>query len=113
MRHILPALVVVATIVASVFFYLEYERDTGSSTNTVLAAGDVAGARQDEIFLVGVVVPIQDAPLMMGNIGKVAEVLVREGDNVSAGQVLARLESADAKVAVAQAEARVSTAKPN
>lgn len=44
-------------------------------------------------------------------LGRVSEVLVREGDRVEAGQVLVRLDDADAKMAIAAARARAAAAK--
>lgn len=44
-------------------------------------------------------------------LGRVSEVLVREGDQVEAGQVLVRLDEADAKMAIAAARARAAAAK--
>jgi HlyD family secretion protein len=43
--------------------------------------------------------------------GRVAEVDVREGDRVSAGQVLARLETLEIEARLAQAEAQVAAAR--
>jgi len=47
----------------------------------------------------------------MGKIGKVGEVLAEEGDNVAAGEVLARLENGESMAMVAQAEARLNAAE--
>src|SRR5207253_7087117 len=43
--------------------------------------------------------------------GQVAEIAVHEGDRVRAGQVLARLDSAEARARRAQAEAQVAAAR--
>lgn len=43
--------------------------------------------------------------------GRVAEVLVKEGDRVEAGQVLVRLDEADAKTAIAASRARAAAAR--
>jgi HlyD family secretion protein len=58
-----------------------------------------------------VVVPVRDAQLSLATAGIVAEVLVAEGDQVEAGQVLVRLDSARQEAAVAQAEAQVLRAQ--
>jgi HlyD family secretion protein len=58
-----------------------------------------------------VVVPVRDAQLSLPTGGIVAEVLVSEGDQVEAGQVLVRLASARQGAAVAQAEAQVLRAQ--
>jgi HlyD family secretion protein len=54
-----------------------------------------------------VVVPVRDAQLSLPTGGIVAEVLVAEGDQVEAGQVLVRLDAARQEAAVAQAEAQL------
>jgi RND family efflux transporter MFP subunit len=45
--------------------------------------------------------------------GKVAEVLIEEGQHVEAGQVLARLDDSNARATLAQAEAQVATSRAN
>lgn len=58
-----------------------------------------------------VVVPLTQADLTFKTMGRVAEVLVAEGDTVTAGQELARLEARDLEQAVRQAEADVLAAR--
>jgi len=50
------------------------------------------------------VVPVRSAALSLSSGGMVAEVLVKEGDQVAAGQVLARLDDADLKLALEKAQ---------
>ena len=57
------------------------------------------------------VAPVQSADLSIAAAGIVAEVLVKEGDAVSAGQVLVRLNGARAQAAVEQAQANLSRAE--
>ncbi len=57
------------------------------------------------------VVPVRSARLSLPVAGIVAEVLVAEGDQVSAGQVLVRLEAGRQRAAVAQAAAQVQRAE--
>ena len=64
-----------------------------------------------DIVAEAVVVPVRDAQLSLPTGGIVAEVLVAEGDQVEAGQVLVRLDSARQEAAVAQAEAQVLRAQ--
>jgi HlyD family secretion protein len=59
----------------------------------------------------GEVVPARDAALSLPTDGVIAEVLVAEGDEVEAGQLLIRLESTQQTAAVAQAEARLRQAQ--
>jgi len=59
----------------------------------------------------GIVVPVQQADLSFNVSGRVAEVLVSEGDSVRAGQPLARLDTRDLDQAVKQAQANLASAK--
>jgi HlyD family secretion protein len=59
------------------------------------------------------VVPIQRAGLSVSSSGMVAEILVREGATVVAGQPLLRLNQAQAQAAVAKAEADLKRAQAN
>jgi HlyD family secretion protein len=57
----------------------------------------------------GAVSPERQTPLTFETPGRVAEVLVRPGDRVTAGQVLARLDTADIEMAVRAAELAVES----
>jgi HlyD family secretion protein len=57
--------------------------------------------------------PRQSAELSFGISGEVAEVLVKEGDSIKAGDLIARLKSDTQRNAVAQAEAAVAVAQAN
>jgi HlyD family secretion protein len=59
----------------------------------------------------GTVVPLFDVNLSFQTGGTVAEILVSEGDTVSVGDPLIRLESDDVELAVQQAQARVVSAQ--
>lgn len=61
----------------------------------------------------GEVVPDLYASLSFLTGGQVAEILVEEGDIVEAGDVIARLDTAQLEVGVLQAEAAVAVAKAN
>ncbi len=58
----------------------------------------------------GVVVPIKKAELAFEISGRVEQVLVEEGDTVEAGQVIARLEAADAQQRVNEGQAALRIA---
>jgi multidrug resistance efflux pump len=64
-----------------------------------------------DIVADAVVVPVREAQLSLPTGGITAELLVAEGDEVDAGQLLLRLESARQEAAVAQAEAQVLRAE--
>lgn len=63
-----------------------------------------------KIMADGKVVPVRSAAVSFTTSGVVAKVLVKEGEWVEAGQVLARLESTRQTVMVAQAEAQLERA---
>lgn len=56
----------------------------------------------------GIAAPIQQATLSTKLIGTVTEVLVREGDRVTAGQVLVRIDARDLSAKSAQASASIA-----
>lgn len=66
---------------------------------------------QSYVSVTGRVVPVRRAELAFTMPGRVLEVLVKEGDTVEAGQLLARLDDAQLLAAVAQAEAGVAQAE--
>jgi RND family efflux transporter MFP subunit len=89
-----------------------------------LSQGDVATIAAGELRLrlplSGSMTPLTQATVKSKVSGVVLETTVREGMNVSAGQVIARLDAADARARVAQqqaalneASARLSLAKKN
>jgi HlyD family secretion protein len=59
----------------------------------------------------GSVVPIQSVNLSPKTSGRLRELYVEQGDRVEQGQVVARMEDADAKARVAQAQANLSKAQ--
>jgi len=64
-----------------------------------------------QIIVDAVVVPARSADLSMAAPGIVKELLVAEGDAVEAGQTIARLDNQRQVVAIAQAQAQVSSAQ--
>lgn len=64
-----------------------------------------------EIVAEAVVVPVQYAALSLAAEGKVAEILVAEGAELHAGDVIARLETDREVIAVAQAQSAVDKAR--
>lgn len=81
----------------------------GSSEETAAPAGPVLF--EGSIVVDGRVVPVRSAQLSLPAGGIVDEVLVREGDTVQEGDLLARLDSAQQQVAVAQAQANLQGAQ--
>lgn len=71
----------------------------------------VKARSQRDIVTEAKVVPITTASLGLATGGRIAEVLVEEGDRVEANQVLVRLDSRQQAAAVAQAEAALKGAQ--
>lgn len=65
----------------------------------------------DVVSAEAIVVPLTKADLSFRAVGRVAEVYVEEGDAVTTGQELARLDTRDLEQAVRQAEAEVQSAR--
>jgi HlyD family secretion protein len=86
---------------------------TPTPTPVATAPSSGVGARSigGTVSASGEVVPARDAALSLPTDGVISEVLVAEGDEVEAGQVLARLEAIQQRAAVAQAEAGLRRAQ--
>lgn len=89
-RIVIPILLVVIIVIVWVVFF-RYPPDDG----TLIISGNIE---------------VTDAQLSFQIPGRVSERLVTEGDSVSAGQLIARLDGADQVLAVAQAEGSVALA---
>ena len=77
---------------------------------TMLVGGDIAG---DFRQFPGVVDAIQKADLSFRVQGKIVEILVREGDMVEKGQLLAKLDPTDYQIVLNDRMASFKTAKAN
>jgi multidrug resistance efflux pump len=84
---------------------------TTAQVTPALSATSAAVQAGDQITVDGRVVPVRSADLIFVATGVVSDVLVREGDVVEAGAVLARLDDTQQQAAVAQAEANVMRAE--
>jgi multidrug efflux pump subunit AcrA (membrane-fusion protein) len=100
MYWIVISLVVVALALAGCSLFEGSAEPTPESTNTVPTV-----TAESAIISEGRVVPRLERTLVFQGVGEVAEVLVKSGDTVEAGQVLARLANRE------QAEAALSTAE--
>lgn len=83
-----------------------------SAASTNVQSPSVATAN-NSLIVQGTLQPVQSVQLSFGVSGEVAAVLVKEGDSVKAGGVIARLNSDTLQAAVAQAEAALVLAKAN
>lgn len=112
MKRALVAAAVLAVIGVAVFLALggkfgaavpAAKPGPAQAPEPVKAAGQVAAE--------GRVVPVRSATLSFAVGGVVAEVFVKEGDQIQAGQLIARLSNGRQQAAVAQAEAEQARAQ--
>ncbi|MCC6456166.1 MAG: HlyD family efflux transporter periplasmic adaptor subunit [Caldilineaceae bacterium] len=117
MKRINVILLAIAIIGAGAYYYWGL-RPRAMAADVALASAPLSMPQTDlrvsnDIFIIGVVVPVRHASLSMGTAGKIDEILVKEGDVVEAGQPLLRLVSDQQAVAVTQAEADLRAAQAN
>jgi HlyD family secretion protein len=86
---------------------------TATAATPVATATVPATVDARSISAEGSLEPVQSVELSFGIGGEVAEVLVKEGAAVKAGDVIARLDSAAQRNAVAQAKAALALAQAN
>lgn len=92
----------------------EAQKPPATSANTatpVQVEAAIRGAVTHWVSVSGSLVPLYDVPLSSRVNGRLSRVLVREGDAVSAGQVVAELDMADQKSQLAVAEGAVQVAQ--
>jgi multidrug resistance efflux pump len=112
MRRWVIILVVLLVIGAAAYFYLQSQGrlpNIGAPEATPTPLPVVA--TNPAVIVDAVVVPARFAALSLSASGIVAEVLVQEGQQVEAGQVIARLENERQVIAIAQAESQVRSAQ--
>ncbi|MCS7220333.1 MAG: efflux RND transporter periplasmic adaptor subunit [Anaerolineae bacterium] len=106
MRRAMTIFVILAAIVGGgVFGYRIFaqERSAAKPSYETYVVG--RGTIVSTVSATGSIEPEQRVDLAFKSIGRVAEVYVKAGDSVKAGQLLAALETTDLKLALAQAEA--------
>jgi HlyD family secretion protein len=109
MNKLLPVVaVMVATMIAGC---TPTPESGGAAAPTALPVPAARVAAAGTLAAEARVMPVQRAALSLPSGGIVAEVLVAEGDQVQAGQVLLRLDQARATATVAQAEAELAQAQ--
>jgi HlyD family secretion protein len=109
MNKLLP---VVAIVFATALAGCATGQNSGAAVApTTLAVPTARVAPAGTLSAQARVVPVQRAALAVPNGGVVAAVLVAEGDQVQAGQVLLRLDRARAEATVAQAQAELAQAQ--
>ena len=85
--------------------------DTAVPDKSNAASKPVLQTGIDVVSAEGVVEPLYYVGLAFQTGGEVAELLVEEGDQVQAGDVLIKLDAADLEIALQQAEARLASAQ--
>jgi RND family efflux transporter MFP subunit len=92
--------------------YLAAKTIAGQRVEYVTEDAKVADVRQT-VSATGTVTSFDKIELNFKNIGTLKEILVSEGDKVTAGQVLAKLDAKSAEIQVSQAEANLASAAAN
>jgi HlyD family secretion protein len=113
MRKVLITLIVLAIVaVAGLWAYQRFFAQAEDSTVVEREEAIVEpGTLLAVVNATGMVLPERQTTLTFQGAGRVAEVLVEEGDTVQTGQVLARLETTDLIFAIQQAELALATAQ--
>jgi RND family efflux transporter MFP subunit len=108
---ILGGLVMVAVIAGVAWFAIVRPDLTRVETTAAKPAWSTGAAAQGGTLLdaSGYVVARREATVSAKVAGKVAEVLIQEGQRVEAGQVLARLDDSNARASLAQAQAQAAS----
>ena len=108
---VLPLVVVVLAVGG--WYYLGQRE--AAATAQATPALQTAKVRTGDITITasgsGNLLPASEVALAFRSSGVLAEVAAKVGDQVAAGQVLARLDDADARAQVAQAEANLRLAE--
>lgn len=107
-KILLIAITLIILLGLGYYSYTVYKSPEREPPQTVLPE---EAPRPEVIWASGVVVPAKRAELSFPISGRIAEIAVREGDQVEAGQLLARLDDSELKAAVARAEASVKAAE--
>lgn len=105
MRRIVPIVGVLALVVGGslgIYYFTSQAKEPAAPDYETLQVS--RGNLVSTVSATGAIEPEGQVSLIFRGAGRVGEVLAREGDAVTAGQVLARLESDDLDLALAQAE---------
>src|SRR5579871_2340645 len=116
-RRLIPSFGgVIAAVVAAALFagagFFVYQRLNPPAAPVVQQTATVTrGNIQATVSSTGTVDPLTASRLTFRSAGHIAEVDVSVGDHVSAGQVLAKLDTTDFQAALAQAQSNLSAAQ--
>ena len=110
-RRIVIIVVVLIIVAAAVFFFLRPSgTDQADETTTPAEDTVTVDTGVGTVASEGQVVPLRSSPLSVQVSGPVAEIFVAEGDQVSAGDPLLRLDTIDQEIALQQAQAGLAQA---
>ena len=107
-RWLVAGLVLLAVAAGAVFLF---GRNRAPAAKRTLVETVSAGSFTREVSGTGVVEATRERSLTFGTAGTVQEVLVREGDTVEAGAVLARLDTASLERDLASSRANLQSAR--
>lgn len=104
-------LVVVAILVGAGLFFWQRRNETAEADVVVPTFAVSQGGIEETVSATGNVSPERQATLAFETSGSIAEVLVDEGQQVEAGEVLARLDTTPLEWEIARLQASVDTAQ--
>jgi HlyD family secretion protein len=112
MKRILIMLVAAALVALDVYVYLQAQQSPPTAVAADLSpVVQGTGRRSTDIVAIGLVVPMRHAVLGTPIVGRVADVLVDEGDLVVQNQLLVQLDNHEQQTAVAGAQAGLQAAQ--
>jgi len=109
--RILSIVIVAALLVGAGTFWLMRQPETAEAEAAVPTAVVALGSIEETVSATGSVSTKRQATLAFETSGPIEQVLVQEGQQVEAGQVLARLGTTSLEWQVARAQAALETAK--
>lgn len=105
-RVLLVVVLGAVAVVATAYAYTEWRRGQADKSVTVRV-----GSIRQTVAAIGRVEPFTEVTLANKIPGRIREVLVKEGDQVTKGQVVIRFDDAEPAAGVRMAEARIATAQ--
>ncbi|PZS01832.1 MAG: hypothetical protein DLM69_04610, partial [Candidatus Chloroheliales bacterium] len=106
-------IVVVAAVLVGGFFLFKGQQSNATAATTIQTAQVVRDTIQATVSSNGAVQPNADLNLAFGSSGTVAQVNVKQGQRVKAGDVLATIDDSQLQLAVKQSEAALASAQAN
>lgn len=109
-RRVLSALIIASMLIIAAVTACNQGASTGSQTPSPTLSS-LGGELPEVISAEAIIVPFREASLSVNVAGRLQELLVSEGDTVSEGQELAKLDTRDLALAVRRAEAALGLAQ--